>query len=335
MNPIKCVICGSDSREILYKINDINFYVVKCRICNLFYTFPQPDTKSFYPDNYYSYSHYPAKKFLSVEQLGFLSKVKISIKKQILNECYGYFKNGNRRILFSIPKFILNYMKYYFVIFPPFIKEGKLLDVGCGSGEYLFVIQQLGWDVYGIELSEKAASYARDKGLKVITGAIIENGHYPSEYFDIVRFNHALEHFPDPVSTLKESHRILKNNGLLLITAPNVNSIERDIWGKYCWQLQMPEHLFHFSENSLKKLLDKTGFRVKKIEYLPYAEVRGNVYNFIENIFGPKSYLINFLNFKSIKLLNRILQVPLGYLFSLFKKSNTISVYANKSSTSD
>lgn len=94
----------------------------------------------------------------------------------------------------------------------------------------------------------------------------------------------------------------------------------------------MPEHFFHFSENFLRKLLNKTGFKIKKVEHLPSMEIRGNVYNFVENIFSSESFLIKFLDFKGIKLLNRILQVAWGYFFLYLRKAmRYISKQARKS----
>lgn len=332
MRNINCIICGSSQRNFKYKyeIGNNVFFLVRCKNCGLFYTFPQPIPEQIvelYPEHYYSYLPYRARKFLSKGKgLSLISKVKISIKRQILNKCYHYFPGQENRT-FLLPRILLNIIKYCFVIFPPFVPNGRILDVGCGSGEYLFVINQLGWDTYGLEINEKAAAYARSKGLNVITGETLDAAQLPSEYFDVVRFNHVLEHFPDPVGALRESYRILKSGGFLLITVPNVNSIEMDLFGKYCWQLVIPEHLFHFSSDSLKKLLDKAGFRVERIEYLPYIEIIGNLKRLIIRNPGKKSF---FVQHKSAAAVKNLLMLPLGYFFAVLKKSNTISILARK-----
>ncbi|MGH7206387.1 MAG: class I SAM-dependent methyltransferase [Nitrospiraceae bacterium] len=148
----------------------------------------------------------------------------------------------------------------------PYRGDGRILDVGCGPGKLLRVLRDWGWGVHGVDFSPVAVECAREKyGLEVRLGDLLQ-ARYEDGYFDVVMFNHCLEHVYQPVETLREAYRILKPGGLLLIAIPNARSFESRLFGKWWVQWDVPRHLFHFTKQTMTRLLTKTGFRLALIK---------------------------------------------------------------------
>jgi 2-polyprenyl-3-methyl-5-hydroxy-6-metoxy-1,4-benzoquinol methylase len=147
------------------------------------------------------------------------------------------------------------------------VPQGRLLDVGCGSGEWLLAMRQRGWAVEGFDFDESAVKLARGQGLKVECGLLEEQG-YPDDHFDAVTLNHVIEHVPDPIGTLAECGRILKPNGKLVLFTPNNASLSHRLFGEYWRGLEPPRHLHIFSTESMRRTLSAAGFR--EITILPF-----------------------------------------------------------------
>lgn len=154
------------------------------------------------------------------------------------------------------------------------IPTGKVLDVGCGTGGFLKVAKDLGWDVYGVEVSSLAAHASIDKLGIGITEGTVEEANYPNEYFDLVNMSHVLEHMPNPLKTLKEIKRITKPPGYLLIEVPNEKNFKiRNFLLNLFLHSGTGEkfaprnyHLYLFTKDTLASLIDKSGFKLLLIE---------------------------------------------------------------------
>ena len=153
-------------------------------------------------------------------------------------------------------------------------KNGRLLDIGFGCGTFLKLAKESGFDVYGIEISDYACQYVKDKlGVDIFCGDL-KKAHLPEESFDVVTIWHTLEHLLNPSETLEEIHRILKKDGLLIVAVPNLNNfITRILYFLARWKtlklfsIDAKElHLYHFSSHTLTSILEKTGFQVMKID---------------------------------------------------------------------
>jgi 2-polyprenyl-3-methyl-5-hydroxy-6-metoxy-1,4-benzoquinol methylase len=138
--------------------------------------------------------------------------------------------------------------------------NGRLLDVGCGSGEWLLLMRELGWEAEGIDFDERAVEVATRNGLRVRCGGV-EQQNYASESFDAVVLNHVIEHLPDPVGTLLECARILRPGGTLVVCTPNSGSLGHKLF-KQSWRgLEPPRHLHIFSEAAMRRLVERGRFR--------------------------------------------------------------------------
>ena len=137
---------------------------------------------------------------------------------------------------------------------------GKLLDVGCGDGQFLRLMRRAGWIVDGVDFDRKAIENAKIKyGLELHHGDLA-SVRFPASTFDAITMSHVIEHVPDPLALLKECRRILKPGGRLIAATPNVNSLGHHHFGS-CWLgLDPPRHLHLFSPITLTQLGVQAGF---------------------------------------------------------------------------
>ncbi|MFH1562155.1 MAG: class I SAM-dependent methyltransferase [Nitrospirota bacterium] len=143
---------------------------------------------------------------------------------------------------------------------------GRLLDVGCALGFFLDEARN-DFDTYGVEISKFAAEYSSEKlGLQVTTGRFLDI-EFESESFDCITFWDVIEHLPDPTLNLKKAYNLLKPNGLLVLSTGDIGSFVAKLMGKHWHLLLPPQHIYYFSQETIKKILEKTGFEVVKIKY--------------------------------------------------------------------
>lgn len=140
------------------------------------------------------------------------------------------------------------------------IRKGRLLDVGCSYGIFLDMARNNGWDVKGVEIAEGPAEYAGSQNIDIVKRELIDAKFSDSE-FEIITMWHLLEHTLNPFLTLLEANRILKNEGFLFLSTPNISSLVAKLCGKYWSWLDPPTHLYYFSSKTIVKLLEKAGFK--------------------------------------------------------------------------
>ncbi len=139
-------------------------------------------------------------------------------------------------------------------------KNLRILDIGCGRGLMLAELASRGWECYGTELPGQAPGTS-GAPFKVYEGRISDLD-LPSEFFDVVTLWHVFEHLRDPMRALKEIRRILKPGGLLVISVPNIGSLQAKLFGRRWIHLDLPRHLYHFSPRSLGCALRESGFSI-------------------------------------------------------------------------
>lgn len=143
--------------------------------------------------------------------------------------------------------------------------RGTLLDIGCGHGKFLALMRQFGWKVMGVEPDAEAADVAREKfGIDVVTGTL-EEAAFPEDHFEAVTMGHVIEHVYDPIGLLKECHRVLKPNGNLVVTTPNVESLGHRNFQKSWLPLDPPRHLHLFPMGNLRACAERAGLKIKSV----------------------------------------------------------------------
>ncbi len=164
-------------------------------------------------------------------------------------------------------------------------KKGRLLDVGCGKGEFLKVAKNRGWDSYGLEPSKNFARVSAEKCGLEIRPVLLKDAKYPDSFFDVVTLNMVLEHVDNPRDILSEIRRILKKGGLLFIEVPNMDSLMLKAatlylklmgkeWSPLLSPLHYPFHAYGYNAMSLRRLLQTEGFKIRKIS-VTGSDLRG------------------------------------------------------------
>jgi 2-polyprenyl-3-methyl-5-hydroxy-6-metoxy-1,4-benzoquinol methylase len=146
-------------------------------------------------------------------------------------------------------------------------KAGSVLDVGCAAGYFLKAMAQLGWSVAGIEPDPEAATTAQRVSGGSVRCGVLRQEEYPEGTFDAVTLWSVIEHLHDPLATLKVARTILRPNGRLHLGLPNFGSLERRLFGRGWFALDVPRHLYHFTPKTLRILLDMAGYKVLSLSH--------------------------------------------------------------------
>lgn len=253
--------------------------VVECRRCGLLYLNPRPEgaaLAAYYPDDYYDNLAAGTSRVAPSSDAG--SGLHQAIRQALLQRYYGYpsFAGRGESTRRGLPRWIgascAHLERWRLQVsgreaaIIPFVGQGQLLDVGCGTGKDLLRLQRSGWAVTGVEISPYAASLARARlGCEVVVGHFDDVG-LEGRYFDVVRLSHVLEHLPSPRKSLEKVRRLLRPGGLLWLEVPNAGSVERRLFGRYWYQWDLPRHLYHFTSATLVRLLREVGFQPRKVK---------------------------------------------------------------------
>ena len=231
-----CNLCGSNQAALYYEGRDRQlggterFRLVRCRQCSLIYLNPRPSRDEigrYYPDDYEPFTRF------SRDRSGPVARW------------------SQTRYLDKRCKAVMRWKS-----------SGRLLDVGCATGEFLARMRGYGWQVQGVELSPTAAETARrEYDPDVLTGDLTQ-AQFPNHHFDVITLWDVLEHLHDPLAELAEINRTLKDDGLLVIELPNTRSFDAALFGPYWIGLDMPRHLYVFPPAPLEAVLRQAGFQI-------------------------------------------------------------------------
>ncbi|MGM5469135.1 class I SAM-dependent methyltransferase [Flavobacteriaceae bacterium LMO-SS05] len=145
----------------------------------------------------------------------------------------------------------------------------NLLDVGCGTGDFLKIAKQNHWSVSGIEPNEKARELANKK----TDNSVFRNEQllkFKPNSFDVITLWHVLEHLPKPEEHMSIFNRLLKPTGTLVIAVPNYKSYDAQHYKNYWAAYDVPRHLWHFSKNAISKLAISNTMTVVKTRPLKF-----------------------------------------------------------------
>jgi len=233
----RCPVCGS--KAFADRLRFPNMTIMTCQGCGLAFQNPQPsddELTEIYSPNYFIGSG--ADRRLTVQ----FDVVKRGTARMQLSRIASYLSRLGRAS-----------------------RGGKLIEIGCGHGNFLIEAKSQGYDVQGLEFSKDAAKQANKKlgSDSVMVGTTLSID-LPSESYDVCILADVIEHVRDPYATISYVSRILKPGGLVFIATPSTASWSARLLGS-SWMEFKPEHLFYFDPNSLTRLLARAGFRDIKI----------------------------------------------------------------------
>jgi 2-polyprenyl-3-methyl-5-hydroxy-6-metoxy-1,4-benzoquinol methylase len=228
------------------------------------------------------------------------------------------------------------------------IKKGNtILDVGCGSGEFLFDMKKREWKVFGNDTSYELCAYAqKELGLENIFNKDLISLEFPDKFFDAVTLWHVLEHLNRPMETLKKINNILKDDGVLIIESPNFDSCQRKFFKEKWFALTIPRHIYHFSSQSVEKVLNRAGLKIIKRDYfvnprIDFVTIKRSLLRYFNLEFVPDNNGINesiiLLGLKRYGIIFRILRIifellclVISLFLSLLNCGSCFRVYCKK-----
>ena len=239
-----CIVCGSDRASRLFRASDRlyhtttkKFEVVRCGDCGLLRLHPQPpaeELRLYYPSNYWFSPGGNA-----------ASRLEEAYRRLVLRDHIRFTRQALR----------------------PMHSKRPLLDTGSGGGLFLRMMREHGFPAVGLDFSPEAAGAAwRHQNAPSVCSTLDCAPFAPGAFSAITMF-HVLEHLPDPRVYLRAAHRLLENDGRLIVQVPNRASWQFRLLGRAWNGVDVPRHLFDFRSLDLEKLLECAGFEVVRRKY--------------------------------------------------------------------
>lgn len=241
----ECPVCKSTSLHPVFDAEDYTvshekFSIWQCNTCTLRFTQDAPDADSIsrYYQSYDYVSHSDTKSGLINRLYHIVRNYTLQNKKKLVENVTG-------------------------------LNKGILLDVGAGTGVFALTMQQAGWEVTGLEPDATARQNASSNH-QIQLQPLDVLFELKDQSFDAITMWHVLEHVHDLHGYLQTFQRILKSNGTLIIAVPNYTSFDAEVYKQFWAAYDVPRHLYHFSPNSMKVLIEKHGFKIISHQPMPF-----------------------------------------------------------------
>ncbi len=239
-----CPICQSTHNKLWRKGIDHNvsndtFSIVQCEDCGFRFTNPRPTENTI--GDYYKSSNYVSH---SGTKKGVINKIYHAVRKKAIVQKELLIQNHNTT------------------------QGKKLVDIGCGTGDFLAYCKTKNWDVLGLEPDSDARSIALKNN--VMAHPLDHIKSIENESIDVITMWHVLEHVYHLNDDIKEFKRILKPNGTLMIAVPNCSSHDADHYKEHWAALDLPIHLYHFQPKNIEDLFSRHNMKLEKILPMKY-----------------------------------------------------------------
>ncbi len=237
-----CPVCNIEEISFLihakdYSLTQDHFQIIQCANCGLKYTHPMPPKDQI--GHYYNFPEYISH---------------TDVKTGWMNQLYHRVRN------FTLQS-KTNWVQGLFTG-----HKGTLLEVGAGTGAFANAMKDKGWQVTALEPDTASRERAFvNYGIELLP--IEKLTELPAAKFDVITLWHVLEHVHDLKEYVECFEKVLKTNGRLIIAVPNYTSYDAQYYKKYWAAYDVPRHLYHFSPNSMKRLMQQ--FNLQIIEYKP------------------------------------------------------------------
>lgn len=240
-----CPCCGRKNIVSLFSVEDYTvshkrFEIWECKNCTFRFTQNVPGANGIGP--YYQSENYISHSDTSE---GFINKLYHKVRNRTLIQKRKMIKKITAK------------------------STGTILDVGCGTGAFLYTMQQSGWQINGLEPDETARKKAKE-----LYNLNLNNSEklfsFPAESFDAITMWHVLEHVHELHNYIKRLKELLKPGGKLFIAVPNYTCYDEKIYKEFWAAYDVPRHLYHFSPASMYKLLSIHNMQIASIKPMWY-----------------------------------------------------------------
>jgi SAM-dependent methyltransferase len=211
--------------------------------------------------------------------------------REVSHRFYGDVNVEHRRkiqsVLLRIARIRWQWLKKRLPVF-----TGHLLEIGCGTGEFLKTAMASGWDVSGLELSENFRDAAKDWYGLDLQGDELAQAGFADNSFDMVTLLHVFEHLPNPLEFINQISRIVKSGGWLFIAVPSLSSWTDSLFGNSNPTLTKMDHFFHYTPSTLQRVFFRSSFDiVEVVTHEPSHHIWSCLYGFLASKKGTSSNL--------------------------------------------
>lgn len=313
----ECNLCHGSDFKLLFETRDRlmgipgKFYLYECLNCHLRFLNPQPTRGEL--KIYYSQDYMP----FNLEKNDWRDTIEFIAYK-------GLARHGWKKCIYYPLKFII---RKSIIIVP----GGKLLDVGCGSGNFLKIARGLGMVPVGVDSYSGVKNIYNYEGITIYSQPF-EEVNFLDNSFDIITLNHVFEHVGNPRMVLQKLQKLIKPGGTIILNTPNAQSFNFFLFRSYFQAIDSPRHLYLYTIDNIKKYCTEVGLKIQKIQYrTPITNIVfyfSMIYSIEEKFFhGKPTPLIRKL-FSNLVI--KILLYPFAILLSIVKKGDGIEFFINK-----
>ncbi|MBL7196672.1 MAG: methyltransferase domain-containing protein [Candidatus Omnitrophica bacterium] len=300
----------------------------ECAICgcrDFIFLFKAPNYFSFSPDPF---------NFIKCSRCGQVS-VNLSFCKEYIHPPVSYKKSGRTDIWYFLHPNRTNIVR-------KFKKGGRILDIGCGLGEFLFDMKKLRWEVFGNDVVADACAYAtKEFALKNIYNKDLILLDFPDKFFDVITLWHVFEHIGRPLESLRKINKILKDDGILIIESPNFGSPQRNFFKEKWFPLGIPNHICHYSPKSLEGVLERTRLKIVRKDYfvnqrIDFIALKRSMLRFLHLEYPPdakgtnEASILAWLKKYKLIFIFELICFPISLFLALINCGSCFRVYCKK-----
>jgi len=300
-----CPVCKANGklfRTIEQSVDNAQFNIHKCCSCSLCYTYPVPSSALL--TKIYSGEYWLRKE----EGTG---RKSLAGMVQLLN-------NGRLAAMIRPLTQLLH-------------PGDRILEVGCGSGQLAVYLAKQGYNIEVTDVNQELlAEITHEHGIKGFCGDL-QNIDFSKDKYQAIIFNNVLEHLGAPHKNLQRASQLLDDKGFVFIEVPNIESLQFTLFGKNWFPLQLPEHLFHFSQETLHSLTKRYGLQqVWLSTFSPRVSCAGYVATLFPFLRPEKLRLSMSKPLLALYLGLQIFFLPVAYMESLLGKGSSLRTIFRK-----
>jgi SAM-dependent methyltransferase len=208
-----------------------------------------------------------------------------------------------------------------------YVSSGRLIDIGSGTGMFLKTAREYGFDVEGLELSKKAATFGNATWELDIKQGNLHESVFPPDRYDVVTLWHVFEHLHDPLVAIRQLYDMVKPGGMLVVAVPNFTSIQARLFRARWFHLDVPRHLFHHTPDSIGMIAKAAGFKTIEINFFSREHNWAGILGSVMRLSPPHE---NFIH----KTVRKLIGVPvargIAFLEAMAGRGGTLELYARK-----